>query len=235
MPARAIFGYISTVKVQRPRRSLDWGGFRVVPGGGQPREGEPTDTELIDAFERGDGRAGELTYDRLIDVVEGTLWRVLGRRDQHHDDLVQTAFEQIVMTLSRRRFARACSLASWASTVTAHVAFNTIRANTRERRVLDRKHDLDAELGDLSNHDDLEREVGVREELERVRIYLSEMDWGRASTVFLHDVLGHELAEISVLTGVSVAAAQSRLVRGRRELQARLSRAHNQRRKGTKP
>jgi RNA polymerase sigma-70 factor (ECF subfamily) len=208
---------------QRSRSSLERGQFRLLPGGAQPREHEPTDAELIDAFERGEGRACEQLYDRLIGVVEGTLWRVLGRRDEHHDDLVQTAFEQIVMTLSRRRFARACSLSSWAASVTTHVAFNAIRARTRERRVLDRSRDGETDVADLTQHGDLEREVGVREDISRVRLYLAEMDWGRATTLFLHDVLGHELAEIAVLTGVSVAAAQSRLVRGRKELQERLN------------
>jgi DNA-directed RNA polymerase specialized sigma24 family protein len=37
-------------------------------------------------------------------------------------------------------------------------------------------------------------------------------------------VLGHELAEVAVLTGASLSAAQSRLVRGRRELLERLQR-----------
>jgi RNA polymerase sigma-70 factor (ECF subfamily) len=202
---------------------VDRGGLRVLEGGSNPREHEPTDAELIDAFERGEGRACEQLYDRLIGVVEGTLWRVMGRRDEHHDDLVQTAFEQIVMTLTRRRFARACSLSSWAASVTTHVAFNAIRSRTRERRVVDRSRDGDSDAADLSHYEDLERQVGVREDLGRVRTFLSEMDWGRATTLFLHDVLGHELAEIAVLTGVSVAAAQSRLVRGRKELQERLS------------
>jgi RNA polymerase sigma-70 factor (ECF subfamily) len=221
--------------VQRSPQGAERGGLRVLPGGAQPEKRVPTDAELIDAFERGEGKACEELYDRLIGVVEGTLWRVLGRRDQQHDDLVQAAFEQIVMTLTRRKFARACSLSSWASSVTTHVAFNAIRARTRERRVVDRGRDSASDATDVAEYRDLEREIGAREDLARVRIYLSEMESGRATTLFLHDVLGHELSEIAVLTGVSVAAAQSRLVRGRRELQDRLLKGSPERRRGSAP
>ncbi len=69
---------------------------------------------------------------------------------------------------------------------------------------------------------DVEREVSVQQQLERVRFHLSEMTEARATTLFLHDGLGYGLAEISALTLVSVAAAQSRLVRGRRQLRSRL-------------
>jgi DNA-directed RNA polymerase specialized sigma24 family protein len=40
--------------------------------------------------------------------------------------------------------------------------------------------------------------------------------------VLVHDVFGHSLAETARLTGVSMSAAQSRLVRGRREVRARM-------------
>lgn len=197
--------------------------LRVLSGGSaDPVEPSLSDSDLIDAFERGDGHACEKLYDRLIGTVEGTLWRVLGRRDEAHDDLVQSAFEQIVLTLSSRRFARACSLASWASSVTAHVAFNVLRSRTRERRVLDRGRDGEHEANSRSSFEDVEREVSVREALASVRVHLAEMNEAQATTMFLHDVMGHELAEIAVLTGVSVAAAQSRLVRGRKELRERI-------------
>lgn len=205
------------------RPSPDRSRLRVVEGGADAQAREVTDADLIDAFERGEGHACETLYDRLIGVVEGTLWRVLGRREEHHDDLVQAAFEQIVLTLSRRKFARACSLSSWAASVTTHVAFNTIRSRTRERRVLDRGRDGEQEARARGGSLDVEREATVREALGRVRGHLADMDQDRATTVFLHDVLGHELAEIAVLTGVSVAAAQSRLVRARKELHRRLA------------
>lgn len=235
LPAAGAIGYSLGVAAQHSRAVAKRGGLRVLPGGSGPAEHEATDAELIDAFERGEGRACEELYDRLIGVVEGTLWHVLGRRDEHHSDLVQSAFEQIVMTLSRRRFARACSLSSWAATVTTHIAFNAIRSRTRERKVLDRRRDGDVEASNYPEHGDLEHELGVREELSRVRSCLAEMDSTRATTLFLHDVLGHELAEIAVLTGVSVAAAQSRLVRGRRELQHRLGKGSPRPSKGAAP
>lgn len=205
-----------------PRQTTERSRLRVVEGSVDARVRAPTDAELIDAFERGDGHACETLYDRLVGVVEGTLFRVLGCRDDSHDDLVQAAFEQIVLTLSKRRFARACSLSSWAVSVTTHVAFNTIRARTRERRVVDRREGGHEEQGRVTGID-VERHVGAKEALGYVRRHLVAMDADRARTLLLHDVMGHELAEIAVLTGVSVAAAQSRLVRGRKELHRRLA------------
>src|SRR5262249_12982970 len=90
-------------------------GGKATPGDAGAREARRLrDEELILAFERGDRELSGHLYDRLINVVSATLIRVMGTRGQDHDDLVQSAFEQIVITLVRRRFARACSLSSWA-------------------------------------------------------------------------------------------------------------------------
>ena len=210
------------MKEQTQKKSPARSHLRVIENEGEAAPVELTDGELIDAFERGEGSACEALYDRLVGPVEGTLFRILGCRDEAHDDLVQTAFEQIVLTLTKRKFARACSLSSWAVSVTTHVAFNTIRSRTRERRVLDRRRDGDHEAKAHGVGLDVERHVGAREALTHVRRHLAQMDEQRATTLFLHDVMGHELSEIAVLTGVSVAAAQSRLVRGRKELHGRL-------------
>lgn len=45
----------------------------------------------------------------------------------------------------------------------------------------------------------------------------------RVEVLLLHDVMGHDLAEIALMIGISMPAAQSRLFRGRRELRQRLS------------
>ena len=72
-----------------------------------------SDDWLLEGIERGDQNVAVELYRRLLPVVEATLVRVLGRREADHEDLVQTSFEQIILTLSERRYARACSLKSW--------------------------------------------------------------------------------------------------------------------------
>jgi RNA polymerase sigma-70 factor (ECF subfamily) len=204
------------MKRSRPHLAIVQGGTASEPAPG------PSDEELIRAVEEGDSQVAGLLYDRLLPTVDRTLVRVLGRREAEHEDLVQSAFEQIVTTLCRRRFGRTCSLDAWASTLASRVAFNVLRSRTRERRVVDHKADLDDATRTRAGGRDVEREAGTRRQLDRVRLHLSQMSELRATTLFLHDGLGYDLAEIAVLTGASIAAAQSRMVRGRRELQQRM-------------
>jgi RNA polymerase sigma-70 factor, ECF subfamily len=177
---------------------------------------------LIAALLAGEPSAGPLLYDRLVRVVEWTILRVTGRRVRDHEDLVQAAFEQIVITLYRDRFARACALTSWAASISCHVALNALRAQQRSRRWLLPEND-NLELERAAGAADVEAEVGARRELERVRAHLARMKPERATAVLLHDVNGLELKELAAVMGVSVAAAQSRLSRGRRELGERLA------------
>jgi RNA polymerase sigma-70 factor (ECF subfamily) len=188
------------------------------------------DDALIDAVvERDVRRAGEL-HDRLIGVIESTLYRVLGRRDTDHDDLVQAAFEQVVITLVRRRFSKGCSLTTWASTVAAHVAFNALRSRRRARRVFQPSESSD--LPDRRTLGDPERDMCVREQIREVQVHLTAMSPERAMVLILHDVLGHELLEIAAMLDVSLGAAQSRLFRGRRDLLRRLGQASGQKEEG---
>ncbi len=196
--------------------------LRVLPGsGGGPTR--PTDAELIRAVAEGDLAVADDLYSQLVGTVERTLYRVFGRREQDHEDLVQMAFEQIVLTLSRQTFAGGCSLKTWAAAITSRVGWKVLRTRRRERQVVD----VCAEIVDdtVAGALDVEREAASRLELERVRLQLSLMKPPQAEAVFLHDVLGHELVDIAHMTGVTVAAAQSRLVRGRRELAKRVQRA----------
>lgn len=198
--------------------------------GGSPEQVQRSDEALIDAVQRGEQRVASELYDRLIEVVDHTLYRIFGRREPDHDDLVQSAFEQIVRTLTQRSYARACNLRTWASSIASHVGLNALRARRRERGVIDRS--LQGDIDFVPVERDAERTAQARAELEELRLTLAEMKTDQAHAVFLHDVLGHDLAEMALLLDVSVAAAQSRLVRGRRELYRRIERADNPRGRG---
>jgi RNA polymerase sigma-70 factor (ECF subfamily) len=180
------------------------------------------DDALTLAFQEGHPGSGARLYDRLFPVVDATLVRILGRREHDHADLVQTTFEQIVTTLSKRTFARRCSLAGWAAVLTCHVGLNALRSRRRERGVVDRGREADAP-GTPESADPvlLESRLRARDELDAVRRHLGQMEPDRVTTLLLH-AMGYDLTEIAGLTGASVAAAQSRLSRARRELRARI-------------
>jgi RNA polymerase sigma-70 factor (ECF subfamily) len=193
--------------------------FRLVVG--ERSSKVPTsDEEIIDAVQRGEHRVARLLYERLFGVVDATLYRVFGRREADHEDMIQAVFEQIVLTLSRRSYAKACSLKTWAASIATHVAFTHLRSRRRERKVVARE--LEVDTAELPLRTDSEGQACASLELERVRRHLLAMTPKLAHTVFLHDVLGHPLAEVALITSVSAAAATSRLVRGRRTLYERL-------------
>jgi RNA polymerase sigma-70 factor (ECF subfamily) len=201
------------------------------PASGPPPAQPPSaqDEELVEAFQAGDAGAGARLYDRLFPVVDATIVRILGRREHDHADLVQSTFEQIVSTLSRRTFARHCSLAGWAAVLACHVGLNALRSRRRERGVIDRGQEIGAQgTVEKGAPASLESQLRARDELAWVRRHLAEMDPDRVTTLLLN-AMGHELVEIAGLTGTSVAAAQSRLSRARRELRARLEEVHSAR------
>jgi RNA polymerase sigma-70 factor, ECF subfamily len=134
---------------------------------------------------------------------------------------VQSSFEQIVVTLSKQRYAERCQLTSWASAVSCHVALNALRAQRRQRLL---RAD-GAEHGEPRDIRDLESQLAARQALERVRQELARMNPSRAEALILHEVNGMDLTEIAGVLGISVMAAQSRLSRGRRELMDRLGQA----------
>lgn len=196
------------------------GRLRLVPTQGGDGKGTAVEEELILAFQRGERGVGQRLYEHLLPTVDRTLFRILGRREQDHADLVQAAFEQIVLTLSRRRFEGQCSLIGWASVIACHIGLSALRSRRRERKVIDRAPDPDAALQPPSRSADPEQLVSAQRDLEVLRRHLAVMDGDRSTALLLH-AMGYSLKEIAELTDVSVAAAQSRLSRGRRELQAR--------------
>ena len=197
----------------------------VVRGGRAESDGRqpPSDAEVLSGIAAKQAWAARCLVDRLEPVVERTLTRVLQRRTSDFEDLVQVTFERIIRALIKRRFDARCSLSTWASAIATNVGIDHLRSKICERRLF--KDRQDSVPPELPSRVDAAARLEARAEVARVQRVLAGMKPAHAEAVLLHDLLGHDLSEIAATTGVTVAAAQSRLVRGRTAFLRRARRA----------
>ena len=189
--------------------------LRLVKGDTDNLSEPLDDARLVAAVRSGNASMAGAFYDRTRPVVEKTVQRLLGSRDVDLDDMVQVSMIELLRSLDR--FRGECSLDTWSSTISANVVYKQIRRRSLERSIFSRE--LAPEEGPRSTH----QQPVLRGMVERVMHHLEQMVHERAWTFLLHDVHGYSLDEVASITGASVAAAQSRLVRGRRELHERIS------------
>ena len=102
----------------------------------------------------------------------------------------------------------------WERRRSARSAAEGKRVGEEERRIFER----DARTSDRPQPLSAARQVVAKNLFDRVRAKLDDISPDKAYAFLLHDVLGFDLREIAQITSVSVAAAQQRLVRGRREV-----------------
>src|SRR5579859_4543791 len=132
--------------------------------------------------------------------------------------MVQSSLIELVRSIDR--FRGDCSLDFWVSTVGAHVVYKHIRRRRFERGVFE-PGDVDGATATAV--DTAGRSAVARDLLRRVRRHLDAMDPDKAWAFLLHDVCGFDLRECARILEVSVAAAQKRLVRGRRDIRDRVA------------
>jgi RNA polymerase sigma-70 factor (ECF subfamily) len=206
-----------------PRRDGTTGALRLVPRDASTPmpETRPAldDVALVAAVRRGDPAVASALCDRVWAPVDRTVRRLLGRGDADRDDVAQLALIELVSTIDRYRGD--CSLDAWAQTITSHVIFKHIRRRQVERRIF--ADLLDDETATRAALLHIERRSATRELLGRIARHLDDMNADRAWAFVMHDLLGYDLREIAQMTKASLAAAQTRLVRGRRELHERIA------------
>ena len=171
------------------------------------------DARLVAAMRNGVAGMAGAFHDRTRPAVEKTVARLLGGADCDRDDVVQVAMLELLRSLNRYRGE--CSLDTWACTIAAHSVYKHLRRRGLERSLF--APEAAPEVDSQPSH----QQPVLRGMVQRVSQHLRDMVYDRAWTFLLHDVHGYSLEEVAALTGVSVAAAQSRLVRGRRDLHER--------------
>lgn len=191
-----------------------------LPAEGQVPPAEQSDRELVTALQAGDERAALHFYHRVHEPMSRTLAHMLRQRRELLEDLSQASIERAFSFVRRSSFEERVDLSAWARAVARNVAIDYLRREAIEREIFVR-----SERHELPNPTTLERALESRAELRVLQIAASSMASKYAHTVLLHDLAGYELAEIAAGMGVSLAAAQSRLVRGRRELMKRCAKS----------
>ena len=198
--------------------------LRAVPSaspGGEPThrpERRPTleDAEILAAVRAGDVSAAAAFHDRVRPTVDRVVHRMLRSTDPDREDATQNVL--IVLVTSVDRYRGEGPLDAWVSRVAAHVVLKHLRRRRLEGRTFDGAYEV--EHAGSARALGPERRVTMRSALDRVKALLGRLDPLKAWTFLLHDVHGYDLKEIAEITEVSVAAAQGRLSRGRRELHA---------------
>ena len=162
--------------------------------------------------------SAETFYSALLPVVDAALRRVITARDPEYEDLLQSAVEAVLAAIRKDTFRGDASFSTWASAIARNVAIDTLRTRSRARRMFVVEADADeAAAGSHAAGPSPELMADVRQRLARYEQALRTLG-SKARVVILSDVHGYTLEQIAAALGLSVAAAQSRLVRARREI-----------------
>jgi RNA polymerase sigma-70 factor (ECF subfamily) len=154
----------------------------------------------------------------LRPVVEAALRSVLGHNDHEHEDLVQCALEHALRAIHNGSYRGSSPLRMWAVTIARNVAMDALRSRSRDRTLFARDERDESQHARASADLSPERVAEVRRRCQALELALNQLPPKTAEIVYLHDWLGHPLKEVAACVGMSVAAAQSRLVRGRRRV-----------------
>ena len=201
---------------QSPRLSVVKGAEAARP----ERRPRRSDDEILAGLRRGDTGVAEDFYWRVKPVVDRTVRRLLGRLDRDGEDLVQLGLIQLIESVKAYRGEGA--LDAWVSTVSANVVYKHIRRRRLERTIFAAAVEDEAELPMAARSSGTDA-TSLREALRQIADHLGAMREDRSWAFLLHDVCGYSLDEVAHICGISAAAAQSRLVRGRREIHERIA------------
>jgi RNA polymerase sigma-70 factor (ECF subfamily) len=180
---------------------------------------EPTDEELVDAFQRGETAAFERLVRRWERKIQGAIYRIVGPGEDVRD-LCQEAFLKAYRGLPT--FKREARFSSWLY----QIALNTCRDRHRRRRGRTFVGLEELERGQ-SRTGDGGRSVAwmeARDLASRVSAAVAELPPEQRDVLILKEYEGLTFPEIAEALDVPVSTVKTRLYRGLQQLRVRLDR-----------
>lgn len=174
------------------------------------------DRELLAALRAKEAGAVTALHARTRSIIAQTVRRLLGGNDPDSEDMAQLAFIELLKSLEDMREVKV--LNAWVRVISSRVVFRHIKRRQVERS-LSRALTPQIETGMAWT---TPRDFLLRDTLRRVHRHLGRLDANRTRAFLLHDVYGYDMREIARMTGVSLAAARTRLTRGRKEARKRI-------------
>lgn len=162
-------------------------------------------SSLVARIKQRDPVAAAEFYDLYARKVDRLVWRTLGG-DASHDDVVQTAFEQMLKSIGRLKAPEL--LDQWVVSVTLNTVRKEIRSRRRSRIFMISGEAFEAEC---SGADPAEREI-----VARVYSVLGLMKDRNRLVFVLRYVEQYTAAEIASYLGCSLATAKRYIVHAKR-------------------
>lgn len=179
----------------------------VVSSPGIVRAGP--DLDLATRCARGDRQAQRELFDREVDHVHATLYRILGP-NRDIEDLVQDVFFEIFRSLGSYRGE--AKLSTWTGRVTAHVAYGYLSSKKPAAVWLEAVPEPEAPGPSA------ERRALARAAVRQLYVLLAELEPAMRLAFTLHALDGQPLEEVAVAMKSSVVATKSRVWRARRRM-----------------
>jgi len=202
---------------------------------GDPRPQPPTaqdaattaeveyDRALVRRVQGGDPRAFDELVERHKSRVIGTLYHMLGNRDDAAD-LAQDAFVRAFQSISR--FRNESSFSSWIYRIAINTTLNFIRLRKAPALSLNEwAEDVEEDPAwkELISRESVHKEMDRGELRERLNEALQKLSKDQRAVVVLHDIEGLRHQEIAKILGCTEATARSRLFYAHQQLQTWLA------------
>ena len=167
------------------------------------------DLEVAARCARGDRAAQRHLFDREVDRVHATLYRILGP-SRELEDLVQDTFLEVFRSIAGYRGE--AKLATWISRVTAHVAYGYLARKRPAAACLEAVPEPEAAAPPS------DEQAALHRAMRRVHELLADLDPTVRLAFCLHVLDGNSLTEVAAAMRATVVATKSRVWRARRRL-----------------